>query len=142
MPKLPLDPAALRLLPGVAIDAVRHPCRTAGQVVNGSISVIGRLVDRRPAGEPVPGVVAAADDAAPAGTEPPGPVAAEPTAVEDSLEDLAEAPAETAALDEDEAPADVRAEGPVPHMPPRIAGDVERDYAEDIPGIISAGGNG
>jgi len=66
MPKLPLDPARLRQLPDLAIKAFRRPRHTAAQVVTGTLtvagtvrsaagSVVGGLLDRRPAAEPVPG---------------------------------------------------------------------------------------
>lgn len=163
MPKLPLDRETLKLLPGLAIGAVRHPRRTASQALSGSITVVGQLLERRPATEPVPGMASPPPVAVePDESEPPGPVAAEPAppeaTVEDTVEDLAptaepdQGPDVEAApgpeplvesLDEDasdldEGPTDTRPEGPAPHMPPRIAGDVERDYEEDIPGITPA----
>jgi hypothetical protein len=92
------------------LDASFHPFRT-----------VRSLVHTEEAAPPPP---------TDTGTAPPTPTQA-PTPrrpVETPVETLAEPV---------EAPADlpVHPRGPAPHMPPDIAEEIERDYAEDLPGF-------
>ena len=180
MPKLPLDPAQLRELPGTAIKALRHPRRSAAQIVSGTFSLVGGLLDRRPVHEPVPGATTTAPEPPPTdvAVEPPEAAATDEGATADEWATAA-APPESQTQPEaptDEPPAEEaaaagsaaaetapagdaessdRAEdmgdtgdtgestdvlsGPVPHMPPSIAQEVERDYGEDLPGVSEPG---
>lgn len=77
-----------------------------------------------PAGAPVDSVSATVEEPGAADATEAGEASAQPDEEPDSEPD-----------EEQDGPLDVRPEGPAPHMPPRIAGAVERDYADDIPGI-------
>jgi len=143
MPKLPLGPDDLRALSASAAEraraALRHPRRTAAQVVSGSVGFLGAVVGtvrersdalRRPAPE--------RGATAPTPASPPPPVLTE----EESLpsDDRAggvppAVPADVAAEGEPVPPEHLR--GPAPHMPAALARDIERDFDDDIPGISS-----
>jgi hypothetical protein len=111
-------------LAAVVLGASFHPLRTARD----GASMVRGLVS--PPEEPIP---PAPTDAAPASTQAPDQPATPPDA--DPAPDAAAATGSAAA-------ADVRVEprGPAPHIPPRIAGEVERDYGDDLPGIRNAEG--
>jgi len=168
MPKLPLDPDRLRQLPGLAVTALRHPRRTASHVVSGTVTVVGGLLDRRAASEPLPGTTTSTPAPPPTdvATEPPEaaavPTSTAPTPAAPTEEQGApdaeqqgapdaeqptvsgpegpvspagagETAESTAATSEDET--EEQLSGPVPHIPPGIAREVERDYGEDLPGV-------
>ena len=76
-------------------------------------------------------------DAAPASTQAPAQAPDQP-----ATPSAADPASDAAAATGSAAAADVRVEprGPAPHIPPRIAGEVERDYGDDLPGIRNAEG--
>jgi hypothetical protein len=112
----------------VVIGASFHPFRTVRGLV-------------QPSEEPIPGPPTDAQEA-PVATTPPPSAAARPAAKPQAGADIVPKPVEPPVPDGDTAEADrpVEARGPAPHIPPRIAGEIERDYGDELPGFTPGEG--
>jgi hypothetical protein len=119
----------------VVIGASFHPFRT----VRDGAHVVRGLV--HPPEDPIPGAPTdAREEPAQAPASPrDAETATRPTAGADTAV-RPPAPPEPDAVPPEDLDRPVDARGPAPHIPPRIAEEVERDYGDDLPGFTNGAG--
>jgi len=126
----------------VVLGASFHPFRTVREganLVQGLMNPPEQVKPTPPATDSAPETSAATPATTPPTTEstttkPATTSTTKPTPGPDTV---AKEPAPPAADPDIAEAADVPVDpsGPVPHIPPRIAGEVERDYGDELPGI-------
>ena len=127
----------------VVLGASFHPFRTAREGASMVRGLMNPPRVRLPIGDVAPGDVVPTDVTPAEGVPSPEPAHAEPpgstaSPAPDVPEAAAAEPVAESAAEADDVP--VQPRGPAPHIPPRLAGEVERDYGDDLPGIRNAGG--